>query len=246
MQNSSTLKQVLIALFIILTPLLAVAQSGNVQDVIYMKDGSILRGLIVEHGEDGSVKIQIIGYNTIVVPRDKIDRIAREPIPGTQYYKETGYFNTTSISFSPGELGNAVRVEMVNGLQVDPHFSVGLGLGYASYSDAPLDAVPAYIDLKYKILKSNSTPFAYLKAGYNFTINEESSDDNRQRLEEHIGGTTANLGIGLHFDMSQNVALNFKFGYLADNLSYVERLGVREIETDLKYRRIIIGFGLSF
>lgn len=244
--QKSTLKQVLVTLFIILTPLLTMAQSSDVQDVIYLKDGSILRGLIVEHGEDGSVKIQIIGYNTLVIPRDKIDRIAREPVPGTQYYKETGYFNTTSIGFAPGELGSAIRFEMVNGLQIDPHFSVGLGLGYSAYDKAPIDAIPAYIDLKYKILKANSTPFAYLKAGYNFTINEESDENDRQRLEEHIGGTTASIGVGIHFAVSPNIGLDFNFGYLADNLSYVESLGFREIETDLKYRRIIIGFGLSF
>ena len=181
------------------------------------------------------------------MPRDKIDRIDREPIPGTQYYKQTGYFNTTSIAFSPGELGNAFRFEMVNGYQIDPNFSIGIGLGYASYDDAPIDAIPAYIDLKYKILKSNSTPFAYLKAGYNFTINEEVDENSRREpVDKHIGGTIANIGVGLHFDVAQNLAFNFTFGYLADNLSYTQMQGFRKIETDLNYRRIIIGFGLGF
>jgi len=230
-------------------PGLLAAQFGKVQDVIYLKDGTILRGQILDESNEETLKIQITGYNVIVVERDEIDKITQEKRPRAEYYNKEGYINTTSLVLSPGERGSSARFGMVNGYQVDPNFSIGLGLGYSSYNDAPLSAIPVFVDLKYKILKANRTPFVFVKAGYNFSVNEKTSGNQNNdglNLKEQISGTMLNTGIGLHFDVAKNLALNFTFGYLADNLSYTEMFGFREIETKLKYRRAVIGFGLSF
>lgn len=48
------------------------------EDVIYLTDGSVLRGRVVERRADESVLIRTRDDNVIRVARDQVERIARE------------------------------------------------------------------------------------------------------------------------------------------------------------------------
>jgi len=57
---------------------LAFAQT-NLQDVVYLKNGSIIRGMIIEQVPNQSVKIQIADMNIFSYRIDEIERITKEP-----------------------------------------------------------------------------------------------------------------------------------------------------------------------
>jgi hypothetical protein len=244
--HNFSLKQFFGIIIVVVFPMFVMAQSA-MQDVIYLKDGSILRGEIVGHADKESVKIEVTGLNVLVVQRDNIEKITREPEPQTSLYKKYGYVNMTGLTFAPRELGNSVQFHMINGYQINPNLAVGIGFGYTTYEE-PLDAIPLFLGLKYKILKANNTPFAFLRAGYNFSVKSNIDQSNRQNIpiKKRSGGGMLNTGVGLHFDVSENLAWYFTVGYLADNLSYTEQFGIQEVETNLEFRRISLAFGLSF
>ena len=54
------------------------------EDVIYLKDGSILRGTIIEQIPGKSLKIQMRDGNVFVYDIDKVERMTREPTVGGQ------------------------------------------------------------------------------------------------------------------------------------------------------------------
>ena len=57
------------------------AQNTN-QDVVYLKNGGIYRGTVIEMKVGEFVRLEIIGRNVIVIQMDEIDRITKEPIEG--------------------------------------------------------------------------------------------------------------------------------------------------------------------
>ena len=60
-------------------PLLASGQ-GIMEDVVYLKDGSIIRGLIAEQVPGKSVKIHTRAGNVFIFKMEEIDKIAKEPL----------------------------------------------------------------------------------------------------------------------------------------------------------------------
>ncbi len=71
------IKSVLLALLLIVS-IGAIAQS-NMEDVVYLKNGSSYRGLIVEQILGESIKIQIAGGSVIAFPVADVYKITKEP-----------------------------------------------------------------------------------------------------------------------------------------------------------------------
>lgn len=62
---------------------------ANSQDVIYKKDGSVLKGTLIEQDfANGRYKIQLMGGSVFVVQKDDIDKITKETAPINQTEQE--------------------------------------------------------------------------------------------------------------------------------------------------------------
>ena len=68
-------------LFLFCIVLSGIIFSQTYEDVIYLKDGSIIRGMIIEYAPDRHVKIQS-GRNVFVYQLDEIDKITKEIFVG--------------------------------------------------------------------------------------------------------------------------------------------------------------------
>ncbi len=238
-------KKVVVGLFciIFLFPLWGTAQS-NVENVVYLKNGGILRGDIIERIEGEALKIKTAGRNVFVVNLDEIEKIREQKVPAKTYFKKSGYINNTGINLLAGSKTPIVSVRMVNGYQFTPQFSAGLGAGFVLYDD-PLNLIPLFVDLKYKFLEANTTPFVSLKGGYSFSV---LSDDNEgAEIESHSGGLMINPVVGIQFELNSNLGLYLTSGYNIEHASF-EQPGWngRTIKTDIIYRRVQFGVGLTF
>ena len=55
------------------------ADAQEMEDVITLKDGSILRGMIIETIPDSTTRIQLIGGSEMVIQMDQVVKITKEP-----------------------------------------------------------------------------------------------------------------------------------------------------------------------
>lgn len=70
----------IIALFVSLGPLnQAQAQNPHLEEVVYLKDGSIYRGVIIEQVPNKSLKIQTVGGNVFAVKMEDVEKMTKEP-----------------------------------------------------------------------------------------------------------------------------------------------------------------------
>jgi len=224
-----------------LFPMILLAQAET-EDVVYLKNGGILRGEIIENHENDHLKIKVTGQNVFVVMMDDVENISSSEISVQRLYEVAGYMNRTGMEFLHSYGGSTFRFTMVNGYRFNSHFSAGIGFGITPYND-PLTLVPVFLDLKMRFLKTDSSPYLFLKAGYNFSVHY----DDDVELQDHKGGLLFNPGVGLHFIRSSGVGLYFQAGYNIDN-SYYEFEGwwPQTVENELSFRRLSVGMGLSF
>ncbi|MEX0719865.1 MAG: hypothetical protein WD059_04295 [Balneolaceae bacterium] len=234
-----------IFLFVLLFPFCLFAQA-DMEDVIYLKNGGILRGEIIEMKTNNLLKIKTTGRNVIVVLMEDVEEIQKEEIPQPEYFKKTGYVNYTGLDILPGDVNSTtLRYQMVNGYQFSPVFSAGIGIGFTAYND-PLNAIPLFIDLRLKFLKANTSPFVFLKTGYNFSLSPDM-EETQFPIEDHSGGFLINPGLGIQFDNREGVGWYFNAGFNNDTFTYEQQeWNGRILETELSYKRIHFGFGLVF
>lgn len=235
---------------VLLLGLFAYPQFVNAQsyleDVVYLKDGSILRGSILEFEQNTSLRIEIEGGSQFFILFEEVEEIKKEPRFAESFYKVKGYVNQTGFDRLPGKSGNSLRFQMTHGYQFNPHFSAGLGIAYVSYDD-PLNTIPVFADFKVNFLKANTTPFTFLKLGYSFT--SEGENETGVPIENHKGGLMFNVGGGLIFETRAGYGWYINLGYNFEKLSFEEEnlwWNQQSIENELTYRRVNFGFGLTF
>lgn len=224
-----------------LFPMILLAQAET-EDVVYLKNGGVLRGEIIEMNENGLLKIEIAGRNVFVVMMDEVENIVSAELSVQRNVKETGYINRTGFEVLHSYGGTTLRFTMVNGYRFNSHLSGGIGFGITPYND-PLTLVPVFLDFKLRFLKANSSPYLFLKTGFNLSVHH----DDDMELQDHRGGLLFNPGVGLHFIRSSGSGWYIQAGYNIDNSTYeFEGWGPQTVQNELSFRRLSVGIGLSF
>ena len=214
------------------------------EDIVYLKNGSVIHGEILEIRENEYIRIRYTDSRELLITFDDVIRVRRNQIHGRLYYNTSGYMNRSGIELLGGTGSPTLRFATIHGLHFSPHISAGLGVGLSPYND-PLNLIPFFANFNYRLLKANTSPYLFLKAGYNFSMN--AAEDDFATLNSHTGGLLFNPGAGIDFNFSSGFGWYIQAGYNIDESSYeFDGWGNEVVRTDLSYRRVSIGMGLTF
>ena len=83
------MKKLLLSLVLVLSSVVMFAQS-NMREVVYLKNGSVIKGVILEQVQDESVKIQTSDGSIFVYPMADVERITKETVE-TQVQQSSSY-----------------------------------------------------------------------------------------------------------------------------------------------------------
>jgi hypothetical protein len=212
--------------------------------VVYLKNGSIIRGEIMEIKEDTHIRIRYADSRELLIDFSEIERVSSDQNRSRQNYNSSGYMNRSGLELLSGSGNSTFRFATIHGKHFNSHLSAGLGIGITPYND-PMNLIPFFANFNYRLLKSNTSPFIFLKAGYNFSVYSE--EDENIPLDEHTGGLLLNPGAGIEFNVSPGFGWYVQAGYNIDQSSYeFDGWWGEQVRTDLSYRRISIGMGLTF
>lgn len=217
------MKKYLVLLFVIIATL-SFGQN-DYQDVVYLKNGSIIRGVIIERIPNKSIKIETTDRNIFVFEMDEIEKFTKEPYQDKEVntqdnsnsFQEDKRRNSAknssnrSVYNSIIELGyqkgigdygmSRVKLDFVSSFRLNPYFALGFGAGLRYYFDGDL-LTPYYADIRVYFMDNKVTPYLSLAAGYSFNF----SDFER-------GGFLFSPKVGVSFKVSDGFALNLGFGY---------------------------------
>lgn len=189
------------------------AFAQNLEEVVYLKNGSVIRGTIVEQVPNESVKIQTRDGNLFVYRMDEIQKISKEQA-GNSYSRnrsqsstlelQRGYFGMINFGYEIGVSGGTDRVkfDVINGYQIIPEFSIGAGIGVKYFINAETVTIPIYAHLRSDFLRNKTTPFIALNAGYNISTDEYLK-----------GGALVEPSVGIGFRNNNNKQVNISLGY---------------------------------
>jgi hypothetical protein len=217
-------------------------------DVLYVKNGWILRGKLLSQPADSLVKIQTYDQNTFVFQRNEISDIRREPTlrniniryrkKGFAHYTELGALasrNTTSNQTTT----SAFTFHTVNGYKFNPYLFTGLGAGVDLYATQTF--MPVFASIRGDLYhKTNLVPYYYVDGGYGF--NATANTDETIRF---LGGLHFATGLGLKILFNNNTAFLLSAGYYLQETA-TERKQGGEGRNKQNYERVAIRAGFSF
>jgi hypothetical protein len=172
------MKYIVTSIFIIWLSLAAAAQSP-MDDVIYLKNGSIYRGFIMNENPGRNYIMRIYGGTVIKIEAAEVEKITKEPriiVPPRPkppfHYRDKGYFILGEAHF-----GIEYGFNIVNGYKFGQYGMLGIGGGVDWVLGQPWSAnsgytagayAPVYIYYGGDMLRRKITPFYALYAGYGF------------------------------------------------------------------------------
>jgi hypothetical protein len=217
------LKLIILFTFVLVTTRL-IAQN-NYEEVVYLKNGSVIRGLIIEQVPQQSIKIQTKDRNIFVFKYLEIEKITKEIIspkvilqdenPKELVVEKNGKFNRyTEINFCPG-IGDykpkysyttknnnySFGIRTSFGYQFNEQIFLGASIGIdkhkISYNTIPLTA-----EIRYKVVKGKISPLLSANVGYALKSGYLKG-----------GGYIINTQIGIKTKITENLAYLFNVGY---------------------------------
>ncbi len=205
-------KRTLLCAFLSMFCILLNAQ--ELQEVIYLNNGSVIRGIIIEQVPNNFVKIQTTDGNIFVYGMKDVLKITKEPYAkvdrdnSNTSIREKGYrgFIDGGYTFGVGDFAdNRIDFSTSHGYQFNPYLFAGLGLGAQYYFDNKKFEMPLFAHFRGEFLKGAATPFIDFKVGY--TVLDAT-------------GFYMNPSVGCRFAINKNLGLNFHFGYSMQIFSY--------------------------
>jgi hypothetical protein len=254
--------RITILLVTLLFSLTLFAQKRN-SDVVYLKNGSILRGTIVLVDPGHYIKLKTPDRNVWVFEQEKIDSIGMHPskihIP-----QKNGYFNLTEMGVLAGNSANYKKnpftLMNINSWKFENGFTAGIGVGVEFFGETYL---PVVADFRYFIRKAGAMPFVSLQGGYSIPLGGTYTQQNyyyppymwssssiyrptAQPTNIDIsarGGWLLNPALGIQAPINENLSLTFSAGYRLMRQRYGKDDAYK---MDVDYNRLSLKVGLLF
>ena len=253
-----TASKLLILLSFIFICVFAYGQTA-MEDIIYLKNGSIIRGVIIEQIPNQSIKVQTKDKNVFVFKYEEIEKMTKEESKiennntGNDFnnsdIKTSGYVNYSEVFYNTA-IGNAKSpsysvkngdysygFKTVNGFYVKDNISLGLGIGIEKFQN--VSDLPLTLESRLSLIKGKVSPVFNVAVGYGIGLDGSS------------GGLLFNPSFGIKAYISKNVAYLFNIGYRLKTIVwdlniYNNGYYVRTIQETALWSFVSISTGLAF
>jgi hypothetical protein len=230
--------QILLGLIFIISGRLY-AQNSTYQEVVYLKNGGIIRGVIIEQIPSEKLKIETKDGNVFVYTYSEIEKITKERTPSVNYednseissplskskpavYKSSGYFNATELIAAFG-IGDArtpgyssfknnsqfYGIRTSHGYQLSSNLALAIGTGLILGNYD--NYFPLFLDFRFPFGRNKIRPSLNLAGG---------------TMLGQIGRFFLNPSFGLKIFLNNRSSFNFNIGSYYRPVDIIKQVSV--------------------
>jgi len=237
----------IISISILLITIVFQSSGQKTKDVIYLKNGSMIYGTLMEisnnqyklKGTDGSIFI----YST-----DEVDRYAKE-VPEFAGRKKTGITFSLEAGLLIGAQSNEYPAPFsfngVAGYAIAKNNTIALGSG-AEFLGKTF--VPLFFEYRYTVRDKRVSPFLFMRGGVIIHAGSDEDPDNNNYyyIKDYEGGPSLTFGTGLSWSRD-DIETYLSFAYRYAQTSYVQKeYNEQTVTYENNYNRLEVKFGFRF
>ncbi|MBL7804531.1 MAG: hypothetical protein JNL02_12395 [Saprospiraceae bacterium] len=236
--------------------------STGCTDVVYLKNGSIYRGKILEHAEGGTLVVQTWSGLILHVQEKKVRRVVqrcpgddesakkRAAIPRPYDFREHGWYNVSSFSVLAGrtwwdENTIGVSLQNVTGYALNRWIGLGLGLGVEAYSPYVQEfnqvTYPVFVEARGYFQRKNSAPFYAFGGGWGFAGG--STSERWGYNDNWTGGWLLQGKLG--YRLGNHFSLYGGLRFQRQNRVWTDTWGASEGTDKILHRRLELGMAVQ-
>ena len=181
----------------------------NVQEVIHLKNGSVIKGTVIEQIPGQTIKIQTADESIFVYRIEEVEKITKEVAVARKRsrkaYDILGYrgFADVGLTVGGGEEGSIIEFSTSHGYQFNPYIFAGMGVG-AHILDGDFYLLPIFANARVSFIDGPVSPFLDMRAGYSISVFNGNGSG---------GGLYLSPMFGVRFMLGKSFAMNFSTGY---------------------------------
>ena len=218
----------------------------DMKDVVYLKNGSIIKGWVIEQIPTESLKIQTSDGSLFVYKMEEVQKIIKEKevdveeeAPkisrnglkrGFRAIAELGY----EMESNDNDGDNSPVINFSVGYQLNSYVFLGAGMGFRYYMDDDKGSVPIYFNFRSDFVNTKINPFVDVKLGYS----------------PSCSGAYFSTGVGCRFKLGEKNGLSVSAGFaLQDNRErdgYYYNHSYYSYEDDDVMTNVFITMGFDF
>jgi len=203
------------------------AQSN--QEVVYLKNGSVIHGIILEQVPDKTIKIKTTDGNIFVYQMSDVEKISLEEIKQKSSSSSSyeGYYQGWAFEVNPGfmfGIGKSSGSNLVTGdvgvyKRMNNNLAIGLNAGVEipTISESNI-AIPASLNFRFlfPVRSTNLIPFFNVGAGYTYNTASDITIGYREYSTTISMPDWVELQImpGLIVPIGHGISLRTGFGYI--------------------------------
>jgi hypothetical protein len=246
----------LLPLLVLLLGLALPAAAQKKQEVIYLKNGSVIRNIREMEHVDSLIRVRTADGSVFVFGPGDLAKMNYEPRQAR--YKTSGYLLSFEWGLLAGrqsprsqfgiarEAVTSFSFSVVNGYRFNRFIGTGLGVGVDAYREGVM--TPVFVRATGYLFNAKFSPVYAVDAGYGF-YSPVFNDQPRSNVEYRFsGGPMGQAAGGVQVFLGRDVALYTLLGYRLQQGRFEyrsEALESKEVEQIL-FRRLSLRMGLSF
>jgi hypothetical protein len=246
-----TLKIIFIGGLLFLLSMSVFAQNKGKQNIVYLKNGSIIRGKIIEQTPEKTV-IETRDQSRWVFTAQEIEKTATAPRPF--FIKTKGYLNyleagvlsgttrTTNFWLTENKTYSTFSLQIFQGHQFHPSIGLGFTTGLDFYHNQVI--LPVAIGIRGDFSQKRITPVYAVDFGYGLGwLNEQKNN------MTHSGGRVFALSTGIKIRTLSQTTFLFGIGFRQQlartKLDAADAWGI-SVENNETFNRLMLKVGIGF
>jgi len=237
-----------LTILIMLTMIALPLSAQRIKDAIYLKNGSVVYGKLIEIS-DNKYRLQTSDGSIFNFSADEVDKFLKES-PRYDGRKTSGIGFATEagllIGSQESEFEAPFSFNIIGNYTTGTKNIIGLGSGVEYFGSA---FTPVFFEYRRLFNDNKAAPFAFLRGGALFHTGEEDEEDpynNYYYPRDYKGGPSITIGTGISW-AKEDLETYLSFAYRHAQTSYKQK-NYNDIVYTYKnnYNRLEVKFGFKF
>lgn len=157
------MKHILLTLLLLLCASSLSAQ--KFRDVVYLKNGSIIKGLVLEQVMDSTLKIKTVDGSVFVYSMNDVLRIEKEQESALRLFVSNKDFQRHYTGSVDLDWHGGIQLSTSQGFQLFPYLFAGVGTGITYWGDSGF-SLPVFANARCLLLPDNTlSPYLDMRLG---------------------------------------------------------------------------------
>lgn len=259
LKKKPKMKKILLLTFSLLFSLIAFCQDQG--KTFYLKNGSIITGIVIEEIPGKEYKVKTSDGNVFVLKADEIEKIVLvEKQNKVQKMKESldlnhTFFTNNGLSiggmFSENYESYNFALTTINGIKLNNSLALGLGLEYQKFKNGYY--LPVYLNVQWNLSENPSTFFTNVGGGFAVSGNRENIkvinpfSGEYEVAIKYSNGIYGKFGFGYQRPLTKQTNMYLTLNYSL--ISYDSRTWLYDdvfLENEGIYSLVSIKFGIEY